>query len=233
APPRKQSSRAHARTGSGRASERLQTMKAPQSSRRIRKAAGQKRRPQAGPPNASRRSFMKTTAAALACAASGPRFAIASEPVLSITMPMDAPEWALLERELLHAHTDACELFFNRYFDERGFLKCFTRWGADDGPDDAIENVNDWPQVHALGGSDKIREMYRKAYEGHVRQYTLAKTVDVPFAREGMYYKEFPVMMDWQHNAEGLTVFNLMGLSDPHDPLYRRRVKRFIGFYKI
>ena len=24
-------------------------------------------------------------------------------------------------------------------------------------------------------------------------------------------------MMDWQHNGEGLTVFNLMGLSEPND----------------
>lgn len=179
----------------------------------------------------SRRSFILGTAAAVTCAAAFPHTAFAEETVLAINTPMQAPEWAMLERELLHAHTDACEAFFDRYFDQRGFLLCFVRWGADDGPDDAIENVNDWPQVHALGGSDRIREMYRKAYEGHVRQYTLAKTVDVPFAREGMYYKEFPVKMDWQHNAEGLTVFNLMGLSDPHDPRYRERVRRFIGFY--
>lgn len=182
-------------------------------------------------PAVSRRSFLAGTTAALAYVVSQPHLAWTEEPVLGISTPIEPPEWALLERELLDAHTDSCELFFNRYFDERGFLRCFVRWGADDGPDDAIENVNDWPQVHALGGSDRIREMYRKAYEGHVRQYSQAKTVDVPFAREGMYYKEFPVMMDWQHNAEGLTVFNLMGLSDPHDPRYRARVKRFIGFY--
>lgn len=179
----------------------------------------------------SRRTFLLGAAAASSLVVIQPRAAFAGPPVLSLSTPMDPPEWALLEREVLSAHIGACELFFNRYFDERGFLRCFTRWGADDGPDDAIENVNDWPQLHALGGSDRIREMYRKAYEGHVLQYTLAKTVDVPFAREGMYYKEFPVMMDWQHNAEGLTVFNLMGLSDPHDPMYRERVKRFIGFY--
>ena len=90
------------------------------------------------------------------------------------------------------------------------------RWGGDDGPDDAIENVNDWPHVYALGGDAVLKEMYEKAYEGHVRQYTAAKTTDVPFAKEGMYFKEFPVMMDWQHNGEGLTVFNLMPLGDPY-----------------
>ena len=29
-----------------------------------------------------------------------------------------------------------------------------------------------------------------------------------------MYYKEFPVMFDWVHNGEGLSVFNLQGLSN-------------------
>ena len=89
---------------------------------------------------------------------------------------MDAPEWALLERQVIREHTAACEAFFDRYFDTQGFLLCVTRWGGDDGADDAIENVNDWPHLHAMGGADRIREMYRKAYEGHVRQYTLAKT---------------------------------------------------------
>src|SRR6185437_5095388 len=76
-----------------------------------------------------------------------------------------------------------------------------------------------------------ILGLYKKAWEGHLRQYTRAKTTAVPFARQGMYYKEFPVMFDWVHNGEGLSVFNLQGLSDPLDPKYRQRVLRFAGFY--
>ena len=53
----------------------------------------------------------------------------------------------------------------------------------------------------------------------------------MPFARDGMYYKEFPVMFDWLHNGEGLTVFNLQGLSDPDDRRFQHRVRRFAGFY--
>ena len=30
------------------------------------------------------------------------------------------------------------------------------RWGANDGPDDAFENFNRWPELHALGASDEI-----------------------------------------------------------------------------
>ena len=156
---------------------------------------------------------------------------LAEEPTISVSTPMSPPTWALLERELLKQNADACREFFEKYFDDRGWLLCVERWGGDDGPDDAIENCLDWPILHALGGSDDVLRMYKKAWEGHLRQYTLAKTVDVPFARDGMYYKEFPVMMDWLHNGEGLVVFNLQGLSDPRDAKFAERVKRYAGFY--
>lgn len=155
----------------------------------------------------------------------------AQGPVLKIDTPMSPPAWALLERSLLQANTAACKEFYNKYFDERGWLLCVERWGGDDGPDDAIENLMDWSILHALGASDDILRLIKKAWEGHLRQYTLAKTVKVPFAKDGMYYKEFPVMFDWLHNGEGLCVFNLQGLSDPRDAKFRQRVRRYAGFY--
>lgn len=178
----------------------------------------------------TRRSFLLGTAAASAVALI-PDAALA-QATFAIATPMDPPEWALLERELLRQHTAACVKFFRRYFNqENGWLETTERWGGDDGPDDGIENVNDWPHLYALGGDEIIREMYTKAYEGHVRQYSAAKTVEVPIGRLGMYYKEFPSQFDWQHNGEGLTVFNLMPLGDPYSRGYKQRVQRFAGFY--
>ncbi len=155
----------------------------------------------------------------------------AGDVTIEADSPMTPPDWALLERELIRANTNACRQFFARYFDERGYLLCVERWGGDDGPDDAIENVANWPILHALGAPDEILHLYKKAWEGHLRQYSNAKTVDVPFARDGMYYKEFPVMFDWQHNGEGLRVFNLQGLSDPYEVKFQHRVRRYAGFY--
>jgi hypothetical protein len=177
----------------------------------------------------SRRNIL-AGASALVLAGVG-RTASAAPAAFTVATPMVAPEWALLQRELLKANEEACEAFFARYFDDRGYLLAVERWGANDGPDDAIENVNDWPTLHALGAGDRVLELAQKAFEGNVRQYTAARTKDVPFAREGMYYKEFPVMSDWQHLSEGLSVFNLLGLSAPNDPRFRERAKRFSGFY--
>jgi hypothetical protein len=156
---------------------------------------------------------------------------LSDDGTISIETPMAPPAWAVLQRELVRANTAACKEFFKRYFDERGYLMCVERWGGDDGPDDAIENVADWPILHALGAPDSILHMYRKAWEGHLRQYSEAKTVEVPFARDGMFYKEFHCMMDWMHIGEELRVFNLQGLSDPDNVRFRHRVRRYAGFY--
>ncbi|MEM7030175.1 MAG: hypothetical protein AAF629_11460 [Chloroflexota bacterium] len=150
---------------------------------------------------------------------------------IKIETPMVPPQWALLERQLLKAQSDACAAFFAHYFDDRGYLLCVPRWGGDDGPDDAAENVLNWTMLHALGADDSVLDLYKKGWEGHLRQYTEAKTVDVDLARDGMYYKEFPVMFDWFHNGEGYSAFFLQGLSDPDDSTMRIRSKRFAGFY--
>jgi hypothetical protein len=150
---------------------------------------------------------------------------------IKITSPMPAPRWAQLERQLLAENAPACREFFGKYFDDRGYLQCVVRWGANDGPDDAFENFNRWPELHALGGADEILAMYRKGHDGLIRQYTEAKTVETPAGREGMYYREFITQSDWMHHGEGLQLFNRMGLSIPTDPTFIERARRFAGFY--
>ena len=155
----------------------------------------------------------------------------AADVSIRIDTRMDPPRWAVLERRLLADNVPACREFFTKYFDDRGHIQCFVRWGANDGPDDAFENFNRWPELHALGADDDILRMYTKAHDGLITQYTEARTTEVPIARQGMYHKEFIVQSDWMHHGEGLQLFNRMGLSIPTDATYQQRARRFAGFY--
>ena len=153
-------------------------------------------------------------------------------PLLSLDTPVAPPRWALLERHLLDAQTQACRDFYAKYFDAHtGYLLAVPRWGGDDGPDDAAENQLNWTVLHALGADDDLLDLFRVGFEGHVRQYTEERTVEVPMARDGMYYKEFPVSLDWFHHGEGYSSYFLYGLSDPYDANYERRFRRWAAMY--
>ena len=150
---------------------------------------------------------------------------------IDIDTPMPAPRWARLERQLLADNVAACREFFRKYFDNRGYLQVFLRWGANDGPDDAFENFNRWPELHALGADDEILRMMLAGLDGMIRQYSEARTTAVPAGRAGMYVKEFSAQSDWMHHGEGLQLFNRLALSAPAAPRYVERARRFAGFY--
>jgi hypothetical protein len=179
----------------------------------------------------SRQTAMVALLCSFALAEAGGFVPAAGDVSIRIDSPMAPPRWARLERQLLADNVPACREFFRKYFDDRGYLQCFVRWGANDGPDDAFENFNRWPELHALGAGDDVLQMYSKGHEGLLKQYAEARTTDVPIARQGMYYKEFIVQSDWMHHGEGLQLFNRMGLSIPGDARYQARARRFAGFY--
>lgn len=152
-------------------------------------------------------------------------------PLIILDTPMPAPRWAFLERQLLDAQCAACREFYFHYFDDQGYLECVPRWGGNDGPDDAAENQLNWTMLHALGGDDDILDLFRQGFEGHLRQYTEARTTEVEFARQGMYFREWPVSLDWFHHGEGFSAFLLYGLSAPYDLRYLQRARRYAAMY--
>ena len=118
------------------------------------------------------------------------------------------------------------------YFDvETGYGKWIPRWGGNDGPDDAAENGLNWTVLYTLGAPPVVLDLWKRGYEGHIKQYTEAKTVEVPMARDGMYYRDFSVMFDFFHHTESLSAFTLSGLADPFDDQYAERTKRFAAMY--
>lgn len=155
----------------------------------------------------------------------------AAESIVMIETPMLPPAWALAQRALLEANSDAAAEFADKYLDDRGFLRCVERWGGNDGPDDAMENFQNWTLAYALGSDERILSLYKKAWEGHLIQYTRAKVPSVEMARDGMYYREFVTAFDWEHNGEGLAAFHFYALCRPRDRRYVQRVQRFAEFY--
>ncbi|MEX2300251.1 MAG: hypothetical protein WD733_04905 [Bryobacterales bacterium] len=155
----------------------------------------------------------------------------ASGPVISAERGMPPPAWALAERELLRAASLGAEAFYGKYVDEQGFLRCVERWGGNDGADDAMENFSSWTLLYALGADESVLDLYKKAWEGHLRQYTQARVPGIEMAENGMYHREFVTSFDWEHTGEALAAFHLYALCRPNDHEYRKRVQRFAGFY--
>lgn len=150
---------------------------------------------------------------------------------IAISTAMPAPAWALAERALLAVNADGARAYAAQYHDVRGYLKTPERWGVSDGPDDAMENIRNWPIAHALGGPDVLIEEWERAWEGHLQQFTSAKVPEVPMAKDGIFYKEFITSFDWEHTSEGLSGFYFYGLSRPIDARHQARARRFSGFY--
>ena len=83
------------------------------------------------------------------------------------------------------------------------------------------------PDLYAVGGPRDVYDLFRQGIEGHIRQYTEAKTTVTELGRDGMYYKEYPTCFDPLHNGEGYHCLFQQGLCEPWDPTYRKRMKRF------
>lgn len=148
-----------------------------------------------------------------------------------IETPMAPPGWAFAERALLAESAEAAAEFAAKYIDSRGHFRAVERWGGNDGPDDVMETFHNWPLLYALGGAERILDLYGRIWEGHLDQYQKAKAPSAEMAKDGMYWREFPTAFDWEHNGEGLASFYHFGLCRPRDRTYRQRVLRYADFY--
>src|SRR5688572_5875710 len=155
----------------------------------------------------------------------------ATETTIVISKTMPPPAWALAERQLLALNAEGAALWAGKYLDANGHLRGVANFGIEDGPDDSVESIRNWPLAHAAGGPESIIDLWEKAWEGHLDQYSKAKDPSTEIAREGMYFKEFPPSYDWEHIGEGLGPFLWSGLSRPTNERYQTRLRRFAGFY--
>lgn len=153
-----------------------------------------------------------------------------SNPVYEITQPMQSPEWALLQHEVLSENLNLLEAVTAKYINpQTGHLECVEHWGGADGPDDAMENFYNWPLLYALGAPKRTLEIFKFIWNGHIEQYTNSAIRDP--RGSPAFYREFISAYDWEHNGEGIAPFLLLPLSDPDTPITRERILRFADFY--
>ncbi len=146
----------------------------------------------------------------------------AEPPVIAVETPRAAPQWALLERELIDAMNRAGEVFVKTYANPDGTLRWKQRYeGGMNSSDDAYEGFRGFSLFYALGGSKKLDTLHRHVWEGITRQYT----------RYGEIYREFDSNWDWMHHGEGYVSFYPFGLADPNDRKFRDRAVRFAAMY--
>jgi hypothetical protein len=152
-----------------------------------------------------------------------------SETTILINTPMPAPAWALAERALLERNGAGAAMWAEKYLDATGRNRSAAHWGIP-GPA-RIEIIRNWTLAHALGGPDSLIDLWDRAWEAHLDQYSKATDPTTELAKDGILHRELLTSYDWQHIGEGLGPFYWYGLSRPADPRYLVRLRRFAGFY--
>ena len=133
----------------------------------------------------------------------------------------DLPPWALLERALLDAMSQAVYPFLDKYTRADGTLI----WGEslpDRGDaDDFYESFGNWPLLYLLGGADDLLPLAERQWEAVTRQLTAI----------GNVFKEYERGYDQFHQSESYVYFYFLCMADPTNPRLVDRARRFAGLY--
>jgi len=81
----------------------------------------------------------------------------------------EAPEWALLQRELLDIMPKAADVFLEKYVREDGKWK-YNSFGST--LDDSFEVFFNWPMLYTLGGDERMLDIANRQFAALVEQIT-------------------------------------------------------------
>jgi hypothetical protein len=142
-------------------------------------------------------------------------------PSLRATHAVPAPGWALLQRHLLTAMSEAALWFVDRYTRPDGTLRWRREWPGMDGSDDGYESFGNFPLLYALGGDPRVLQAARRGWEAVTWQFT----------EYGQVWREFDAYYDWMHHGESSQILYHLGLADPSPLPERQRAARFADMY--
>ncbi|CAB5107038.1 MAG: hypothetical protein F2954_01575 [Actinobacteria bacterium] len=140
---------------------------------------------------------------------------------ISIDHTITAPEWAILEREIIDKLNAAAPEFVARYTRADGSLIWRDTWGSMDGSDDPYEAFMYLALLYSMGGSEEVYDLARKMWDAITIQWT----------SYGQIYREFDGYYDWMHHGEGYLYHYFFGLTKPDSLIDRQRAKRFSDMY--
>ena len=80
---------------------------------------------------------------------------------VTISTKGKAPDWALLEREVIAKLNQAAPEFVKKYTNVDGTLKWKSEFGSMDGSDDPYEAFQNLALLYAIGGSEEIYDVAR------------------------------------------------------------------------
>jgi hypothetical protein len=126
-----------------------------------------------------------------------------------------APEWAVMQRQLIKTMEEAIPFYLNRFTRRGGTLYGSGPW------DDVAEMFYNWSLCYGIGADEKLLNTALEEFNALIRQST----------NDNQLYKEFAKSDDWFHISEGLMAFYDLAIGDPAIPENVDRAKRFAGFY--
>ena len=71
----------------------------------------------------------------------------------------EQPQWAVLQRQLIDAASDAADPFVAKYTRDDGALIWRDEWPGMDGSDDPYEGFSSLPLLYALGGPADLLQL--------------------------------------------------------------------------
>jgi hypothetical protein len=132
-----------------------------------------------------------------------------------------APEWAIMQRQLITMMNEAAEEYVDRYTNKDGSLMWREDWPGMDGSDDPYEAFMNLALLYVLGGSEKLLILAHLMYESITWQWT----------QYGQIHDEFDAYYDWMHHGEGSLFFYFLGLADSQSLRTRQRAVKFANLY--
>lgn len=132
-----------------------------------------------------------------------------------------APEWALLERQLIKIINESSLEFADRYTNSDNTLIWRDEWSGFDGSDDPYEGFMNLTLHYILGGDERLDKRHREIWDAITWQWT----------QYGQIVDEFDEAYDWMHHGEALLGFYWFALANPDVLKDRQRTKNFVAMY--